>query len=298
MKKILVTGANGFIGKHLVRHLSINPHQEVIGIDFKDGDLVSEGVAENIISLHKPDLVIHLAAQVGIYFNEQDCVHAINSNAIMTLKVAQACNKHKAQLMYFSTSEVYGDYGNVIVNEDSPLIGKVTGIYAITKRWGEEVSKEYASDGLIIIRPSMPYGDGEKVGQGRRAMDNMLWQAYYKKPIIVHKGSFRSWCWIGDLTAAIQLIIDKQVVGSFNVGRDDDERSMLDIAKMSCDLSNASYILIQEIEPPIKKTMIKRLSTKKLKDLGWKPTVDLEKGINIVFEWIKNFDENGNFKDQ
>ncbi len=92
--KILVTGALGFIGMHLVPYLR-KSHQ-VVGLDFPDGDLREENIADILIEKYKPDVVIHLAAQVGIYFNECDQVHAINSNAIMTLRVAKACNKHGA----------------------------------------------------------------------------------------------------------------------------------------------------------------------------------------------------------
>ena len=45
----------------------------------------------------------------------------------------------------------------------------------------------------------MPYGPGCPPGRGRRAMDNMMWQAIYDMPIVTHIGSERSWCWIGDL---------------------------------------------------------------------------------------------------
>lgn len=291
--KILVTGAEGFIGKHLVRHLRSFSY-EVIGIDFKDGNLIEDEIADKIISYHKPDMVIHLAAQVGIFFSEQDCEHAIKSNTLMVLKVAKACAKYNARLMYFSTSEVYGDFGEAILTEDVPLIGIPTGIYAISKRWGEDAAREYAPAGLLIIRPSMPYGPGEAVGKGRRAMDNMLWQAFYRKPIIVHRGAVRSWCWIGDVVEAIELIIRKNQSGIFNVGRDDDERSMLEIAERACQMTNAPYDIIQEIDPPFKKTMIKRLSTKKLRDLGWYPKVELEQGMQEVLEWVKTYDINGN----
>ncbi len=290
--KVLITGAEGFIGKHLSAHLK-DLNYEVIGVDFKDGDLREDGVADMIIGRYKPSVVIHLAAQVGIYFNECDCVHAINSNATMTLRVAKACTKHGARLIHTSTSEVYGDRGEEMLREDEPLIGKPTGIYAISKRWSEDAAKEYAGDGLVIIRPSMPYGPGEAVGQGRRAMDNMLWQAYWRMPIIVHKGSARSWCWIGDTVAGYELILREGASGIFNVGRDDAEVSMLEIAHMACDLARVPYGLITEVEPPLKKTVIKRLSTEKLRSLGWVPTVELSEGMPQVFEWVKNFDHKG-----
>jgi dTDP-glucose 4,6-dehydratase len=285
---ILITGAKGFIGVNLVKYLEGAGH-DVIGIDFQDGDLREEAEADYFVAKYRPDIVIHLAAQVGIYFNEQDCVHAINSNAIMTLRVAKACAKYGARLVHTSTSEVYGDYGDRLIDEDAPLIGKATGIYAISKRWGEEAAREYAPDGLIIIRPSMPYGPGVPPGIGRRAMDNMLWQAHHRKPITVHKGAMRSWCWIEDLCRGYELIINSGATGAFNIGRDDDEHSMLEIALKACDIARAEPDLINLIEPPVKKTTIKRLSTAKLRGLGWVPSVELDEGMPLLYEWIKTF---------
>jgi nucleoside-diphosphate-sugar epimerase len=286
--KILVTGAAGFIGKHLTAHLTACGY-DLVAIDYQDGDLREDGMAEYFIAKHRPQVVIHLAAQVGIYFNEQDCVHAINSNAVMTLRVAKACAKYGARLMHTSTSEVYGDYGDKFIDEDAPLVGKCSGIYAISKRWSEDAAAEYAPEGLVIIRPSMPYGTGAPVGKGRRAMDNMLWQAHHRKPITVHRGAVRSWCWVGDLVKGYQMILEAGAVGAFNIGRDDDERSMLWLAQEACKIAGAPVSLIQEVEPPQKKTMIKRLSTAKLRALGWRPTVELADGLPIMYQWAKRF---------
>jgi nucleoside-diphosphate-sugar epimerase len=288
MTSILITGAKGFIGVNLVKHLTKQGYN-VKGVDFQDGDLRENGEAEYLVAKYRPEIVIHLAAQVGIYFNEQDCVHAINSNAIMTLRVAKACAKFGARLIHTSTSEVYGDHGEQVVNEDDPLIGKATGIYSISKRWAEEAAREYAPEGLVIVRPSMPYGPGVAPGKGRRAMDNMLWQAHHRKPITVHRGSARSWCWIEDLCRGYELIIKTGSEGAFNIGRDDDEISMLEIAAMCCNLAGAPYGLIEVVDTPNKKIAIKRLSTDKLRSLGWQPTVELSEGMPILYDWIKTF---------
>lgn len=288
-ERILITGAAGFIGVHLAKYLYDQGHT-IIPLDFQDGDLTQDGVADQLIGTHKPTIVVHLAAQVGIYFNEEDCVHAINANTIMTLRVAKACKKHHARLIHTSTSEVFGDYGDRFVDENEPLIGKPTGIYAISKRWSEDAAMEYGPEnGVIIIRPSMPYGPGAPPGKGRRAMDNMLWQAHHRKPIIVHKGSARSWCYISDLVRGYSLIIESGLTGAFNVGRDDDEWSMEYIAQKACTLTGAPFDLIQLVDPPAKKTMIKRLSTERLRALGWEPAVDLDEGMDILYEWIKEF---------
>jgi len=285
---ILITGASGFIGTHLTQYLAERGY-DVTGVDFHAGDLRVDGVADFLVRHHSPDVVIHLAAQVGIFFNEQDVVHSVNSNTIMTIRVAKAAAKYGARLIHTSTSEVYGKAGDQVLDEDAPLVYEPTGIYAISKRWSEDAAREYAPEGLAIVRPCMPYGPGCPPGVGRRALDNMLWQAHHRKPIPVHKGAERSWCWVGDLCAGYETILRTGATGAFNVGRDDDYRPMLDIAQYSCDLAGASYELIKEVEPPKRKTMVKRLSTQKLRNLGWEPTTSLEVGMPIVYEWVKNY---------
>jgi nucleoside-diphosphate-sugar epimerase len=120
----------------------------------------------------------------------------------------------------------------------------------------------------------------------------MLWQAYHRLPITVHQGSERSWCWVGDTVKALRMIIENPSSGVYNIGRDDDPRSMLEIAQRACQLSNVSEDLIQLVPAPAMQTVIKRLSTDRIRSLGWEPTVELEEGIKIVYEWIKKFDIN------
>lgn len=287
MKRVLITGAGGFIGIKLTEHLLLSGY-DVIPVDFADGDLRVDGVADYLIKSNKPDVVVHLAAQVGILFNEGNLVHSIESNVIVTLRVALACQKYGVKMIHTSTSEVYGDMGEKMLEESEPLVGNVTGMYALSKRWSEDIIKEYVSD-WVIIRPSMPYGTGSPVGVGRRAMDNMLWQAHHRKPIIVHKNSVRSWCHISDLCAGYEAIIRDDASGVYNVGRDDDERTMLEIAQRACDLAGAPYSLIVEVEPKEKKTMIKRLSTKKLQSHGWYPKIEIEEGMAELYEWVKRY---------
>ncbi len=88
--KILVTGASGFIGKNLVTELS--KHHVVVGIDRPEGDLREPGVFSSHLDRVGPDVVVHLAAQVGRLFGEDDLIHTVQSNAQMTTLVAQACD--------------------------------------------------------------------------------------------------------------------------------------------------------------------------------------------------------------
>lgn len=295
--RVGITGAAGFVGQWLTREL-VDAGHVVFGIDVKRwawfdvGDLNDEQVMASWLAKVQPDVIVHLAAQVGRIFGEDDLRHTVRANAEMTTALASHCGNRGIRLVYASTSEVYGDHGDEVCFEDSPW-RLPHNLYGLSKRWGEEACRLYAPDGLVVVRLSMPYGPGAPPGRGRRAMDTMLWQAHHRMPITVHRGAERSWCWVGDTVRGIRLALESGS-GSYNIGRDDDPRPMRDIARIACQLAGARESLIREVDPPRAQTVVKRLSTDRLRALGWSPTVDLEDGMKLVYEWVSGFDKDGN----
>jgi nucleoside-diphosphate-sugar epimerase len=270
----------------------------VFGVDKLPGrytqfeeDLLGEQVAEVLIDNLRPQVVVHLAAQVGRLFGEQDLRHTIESNGVMTGLVAQSCAAIGAELVYASTSEVYGDQGEAWCIEGGPL--KLPhNLYGLSKRWGEEVCALYAPRRLKILRLSMPYGPGVVPGRGRAALPNMLWQAHNLKEIPVHMGAERSWCYVDDTVRGIRLVVEKGE-GIYNVGRDDQKVSMAHVAVKACDIANAPESLIKMVGAPVNQTVVKRLNTERLVNLGWEPRVDLQDGMELVYRWVKQFDGEG-----
>ena len=219
---VLITGGAGFIGGYLTNHLidhgyqvsivDLGENHSINGFGFV-GDLLGKGYFESILvqlesSGNPVNRVIHLAAQVGREFGEDDIRHTIRENAEMTAVVAKACAKHDIPMVYTSTSEVYGDQGVANVDEDGPFT-LPHNLYGLSKRWGEEIAELYNPWGLVIWRPSMPYGPGAPPGRGRRAMDNFVWHAQHGREITVHANSERSWCFIGDTVRAMRMTIEE-----------------------------------------------------------------------------------------
>lgn len=304
--KIFMTGSRGFIASHLKRELRERGH-EVVGVDkvapwgmshVEFGEIVDD------VSRHEafsdllrgvvPDRVFHLAAQVGREFGEDDVLRTVRDNATATTLVAHACGRVGIPVTYTSTSEVYGDNGRQAVYEKVGPFNLPHNLYGLTKRWGEEALQLYAPDGLQIARLSMPYGPGAPPGRGRRAMDNFLWQAHHGMPIPVHRGSRRSWCHVSDTVRALRMMAEDGRTGVWNVGRDDDDRPLRDVAEMACRIAGADESLIQDVDPPSMQTVVKRLSTQALRrDFGWSPEVGLEEGMEHLYEWIRRFDAEG-----
>lgn len=284
--KILVTGARGFIGSHLIRDLKDAGHYAV-GIDREEGDLREPGTFAGIVDLMgNPDVVVHLAAKVGRLFGEVNPAETIVDNAGMTALVAQVCGDRGIRLVYASTSEVYGDLGERLAVEDGPM-ELPHNAYGLSKRWGEEACSLYAPEGLVCLRLSMPYGPGLPAGHGRAAMINFLHQAMHREPIPVHRGAERSWCWVGDTVRGIRLIVESGASGAFNVGRDDIAVPMREVAELACRMTDAPATLIQDVDPPERQTVVKRLAMDRLRKIGWAPEVELAEGMARTLEWLR-----------
>jgi nucleoside-diphosphate-sugar epimerase len=168
---VLVTGAGGFIGRHLVENL-LDQDQSVIALDVHpDGiehlrghprlqickvDLCSHESVNVLIQ--KADVIYHLAAahlEVGV---DDDHYRAVNVDALKNMLQA-AVRKNIRRFVHCSTVGVYGSLAVVPADENTPCVPDIA--YELTKLEGEEaVRNAVSSDGLsaIIIRPSWVYG--------------------------------------------------------------------------------------------------------------------------------------------
>jgi nucleoside-diphosphate-sugar epimerase len=295
--KFIVTGGAGFIGTHLCFELEQAGHEvEVLDIKLSRWhDLRFPEIVKTNFSEHSDaDICIHLAAKVGRLFGEDDPMETITDNVGMTALVAQQCGALDIRMAYASTSEVYGDNGEVVCDEYRGPFTLPHNVYGISKFFGEDICHHYAPDALTIFRFSMPYGPGLPAGRGRAAIINMLHQAQHGKKIPVHKGAERSWCYVTDTVRATRLALEKSEGGIYNVGRDDDAVPMLKVAKIACELTGAvPKHLIEMVPPPQMQTVVKRLATDRVRALGWEPEVELEEGMQRTLEWVKTLDESG-----
>lgn len=297
--KLLITGSEGFIGTHLSAEMR-NVGHTVVGMDIKSGpgqDASDPRAMRALIDATKPDVVVHLAAKVGRVFGEDDVLQAVRDNAGMTAVVAQATGEFGARMVYASTSEVYGDNGTKSCDELTGPWKLPHNIYGLSKLWGEKSCELYAPKGFTPLRISMPYGPGLPAGRGRAAIINLLWQAKHGMTMPVHIGAERSWCWIGDTARGIRLAIEKGE-GPYNVGRDDDPISMERVAQLACVIAGGNSSLIEMVAAPPRQTVVKRLTTSRLKRLGWEPHVSLYDGMAETFEsWVRFLDTSGNYVD-
>jgi nucleoside-diphosphate-sugar epimerase len=279
---VLVTGASGFVGRALVDELRHGDGAyEVHPLERGDGDLAEEGIAESAVAEAQPDVVVHAAARIGVVRCEAEPELALRSNVLATTLVARAAAAHGARLAYVSTSDVYG---TAFADEETPATP--ASLYALTKWWGEQVARLYAPGGLAVLRLANPYGPGLEPGQGKGALQTMLWQAERREPIPAFRGEARSWCWIGDVVRGLRLVLERGGEGVFNVGSDAEPVSLTDAARIACQLTGAPHELIRETDPPPGR-VTPRISVERLRALGWRAEVGLEEGMRRLLESIR-----------
>lgn len=281
----ILTGHLGFLGSHLTRELN-KRRIPWVGLDIANPhspdrfDLCIPGVFSRYLETFHSEIkgVIHLAAQPGRVFGAERPEKTISSNTLMTYNVACACGEFGIPLVYFSTSEVYGS-ACFLGRVDESSVPDPINLYGMTKLWGEQLSDHYAPQLLKIIRPTMPYGPTMPFGYGRAALPTFVSQAMSNKPITVHRDTERSWCYIDDFIDGLMLVLESAEGGCFNVGRDDDLRSMEEVAHAVCRVVGVPPSLIKTEDPDDTITPIKDISTRRLRDMGFEPKVDLEEGI-------------------
>jgi len=243
--RVLITGGAGFVGSHLAEAL-LDRGDEVFALDN-----LSTGSIENITHLKshpkfhytidsvtnepvlaelidRSDVVVHLAAAVGVKLIVEAPVHTIETNVHGTEVVLKHANKKKKLVLLASTSEVYGKSVNVPFREDADLVlgpsDKHRWAYACSKLIDEFLALAYWKERklpIIIVRLFNTVGP-RQTGQYGMVIPNFVQQALAGRPITVFGDGTqsRSFTYVGDVVRAMVALIDEpRAVGQvFNIG--------------------------------------------------------------------------------
>lgn len=159
--RVLVTGNLGFVGAETQKLLEKEGH-EVVGYDLMDGyDIRDAKQFDDLISLHQPDRILHLAAIARFTDADRDPKLAFETNVVGTANVAAIAKKHHIPTVYSSTGSVYmpiTDFTGAI-REDWPAKGN--SVYGCTKYVGELYVKEHTPH--IILRYAHLYGKEKRM---------------------------------------------------------------------------------------------------------------------------------------
>lgn len=312
MKKVLVTGADGFIGSHLVESLlekgyevkaftmynSFNtwgwldtlPKSELDQIEIFSGDVRDpNGVRQ---ALKGVDGVFHLAALIAIPFSYHSPDSYVDTNIKGTLNVLQAARELGTErIMITSTSEVYGTAQYVPIDEKHPFQGQSP--YSATKIGADRLAESfYRSFNLpvSIVRPFNTYGPRQSA---RAVIPTIITQLLSGKEEI-RLGSLtptRDFSYVKDTAAGFIAIAesDKTIGEEINIATQQ-EVSIGELAGQLIKQINPNARVIcdaQRFRP--EKSEVKRLlgSNKKIKRLtDWRQQYTLEQGIKETIEWV------------
>lgn len=153
--RILITGADGMLGRTLRRKLSAHT---LIPADLPGGDITDEVKFDALVAREKPDAVIHCAAMTAVDDCENNRDLAFRVNALGSANVAAACNRHGARMIAISTDYVFDGASPRPYDEFDRATGGAT-VYGQSKFAGEEMIRRHCPD-HVICRISWLYGPG------------------------------------------------------------------------------------------------------------------------------------------
>jgi NAD dependent epimerase/dehydratase len=310
--EVLVTGAGGFIGSHLVERLlalgaivtafvRYNSRNnagvlELLGEKKRELRIVSGDIREldTVRSVVRDaEIVFHLAALVGIPYSYSHPHEVLEVNTMGTLNVLTAAKDHRLhKVVVTSTSEVYGSAIYVPMDENHPKQSQSP--YAASKIAADAVALSFYNSfelPVTIVRPFNTYGPRQS---DRAIIPAIIYQALIKKEVLIgNTAPTRDFTFVADtVDGLIRVGESDQAVGQeINLGSGR-EISIADLTTKIA-ASVGDEIKIRQVEERIrpKGSEVTRLLSQnsKAKQLvGWEPRVDLEHGLSLTVDWIRN----------
>ncbi|MGQ9662695.1 MAG: SDR family NAD(P)-dependent oxidoreductase [Kiritimatiellia bacterium] len=309
--RVLVTGAGGFIGSHLVdmlvregyqvralvRYNSQNswhnldhlPKEVLSSVEVIVGDVTDAFAMDKAVQ--GCEMVFHLAALIGIPYSYIAPAAYVATNVVGTLHVLEACRRHGARLIHTSTSETYGTAQYVPIDEKHPLVGQSP--YSASKIGADKLVESYYLSfdlPMCIVRPFNTYGPRQSA---RAVIPTIITQALTHGELdLGNLDPVRDLTFVTDtargfVAAARSDRVLGQVVNlgvgvGFSVGEV--------VAKVGTILGMELVPRRDVARVRPEKSEVQRLisdNSRMRQDTGWSPQVDLDSGLRQTIEYIR-----------
>ena len=312
-KKILVTGAGGFIGSHLVEKLLRGENKvrafvhynsfnrwgwlDYIEKDIRDSMDVFIGDIRDPYGVKKAvegcDIIFHLAALIGIPYSYYSPESYVDTNIKGTLNVLQAVKELGIErVIHTSTSEVYGTAQFIPISEKHPINPQSP--YSAAKAGADHLALSFNRSfdlPIAIIRPFNTYGPRQSA---RAIIPSIIIQILNRKKKIM-LGSLhptRDLTYVNDTIGGFIKVAESDIsVGKIvNIGNNS-EISIKDLVTLLLKLTNAKIEIVldnKRIRPRESEVMRLCADTGEAKKIGWYPRYTIEDGLEKTIEWFSN----------
>lgn len=316
MKKILITGAAGFLGSHLCDRF-INEGFFVIGMDnFITGDesnishlinhpnfeFIEHDVTEFVAIEGDLDYILHYASPASPIDYLKIPIQTLKVGSLGTHNLLGLAKAKQARILIASTSEVYGDplvhpqsedyYGNV------STIGP-RGVYDEAKRFQESITMAYHRFHGVevrIVRIFNTYGPRMRLNDGR-VIPAFMGQALRGEDLTVFGDGLqtRSFCYVDDHVEGVYRLLFSDYVYPVNIGNPD-EITILDFAKEIIGLTQSEQKIIYK-ELPVDDPLQRQPDITLAKEiLNWEPKIGRSEGMKKTFEYFKGLSKEKLYK--
>jgi GDP-4-dehydro-6-deoxy-D-mannose reductase len=308
MKKVLITGANGFVGRHLIERLQ--DHYELVGLAGADkpmftapgltwssGDITDSHFTDNIMTTYRPDAIIHLAAKAPTWGSDGRQIFEVNVmgtvNLYESIVSVREQGTYNPRIIYVSSAEIYGKAAtDALIDENTPLMP--INPYGASKAAADRLSFAYTQNqklDILIARPFTHTGPGQAEGFFVPDMITQIVAAESdprQQHILVGSlQAVRDYSDVRDVVSAYELLLEAQAPAgeAFNICSGTGIKMADILARL---LSMTDKKLTTQKDPkrlrPSEIPVFVGDNAKLQKATGWKPHLDLDQTLRDSIE--------------